>query len=88
MPNWLDTTGLGHGFLTVRYTYEEAPPKEQWPTLRVEKVAFDDIRRHLPADTGTVTPLEPDPTMAATLSTSISFLAAFLAGAAAVSESA
>lgn len=56
VPNWIDTTGLGHGFLTVRYTYREQPPKEQWPTLRVEKVALADVRGKLPADTGRVTP--------------------------------
>ena len=55
IPNWLDTTGLAHGFLTVRYTYEKQPPKEQWPTLRVEKVAFADIAKHLPADTRPIT---------------------------------
>lgn len=55
VPNWLDTTGLTHGFLTVRYTYEKQPPKEKWPTLNVKKVAFDEVRRHLPADTATVT---------------------------------
>ncbi len=56
VPNWIDTTGLAHGFLTVRYTYDEQPPQEKWPTLRVEKVAFGEIRSHLPADTGTLTP--------------------------------
>jgi hypothetical protein len=55
-PNWIDTTGLGHGFLTVRYTYETQPPEEEWPTLRVEKVMLDEVRGRLPADTGTVTP--------------------------------
>ena len=55
VPNWVDTTGLAHGFLTVRYTYEKQPPKEQWPTLRVEKVAFADILKHLPADTRPLT---------------------------------
>lgn len=51
VANWLDTTGLNHGFLTVRYTYEEQPPKEQWPTLDVKKVAFSEIDSNLPADT-------------------------------------
>lgn len=51
VANWLDTTGLGHGFLTVRYTYEEQPPKEDWPTLEVRKVAFKNIAENLPADT-------------------------------------
>lgn len=51
VANWLDTTGLGQGYLTVRYTYEEKPAKKQWPTLNVQKVAFDAIADHLPADT-------------------------------------
>jgi hypothetical protein len=53
--NWLDTTGLAHGFLTVRYTYEKQPPRDQWPTLHVKKVAVDEVRRHLPAATSAVT---------------------------------
>jgi hypothetical protein len=52
VPNWLDTTGLTHGFLTVRYTYESQPPKEHWPTLKVSKLPFEKIRAQLPADTG------------------------------------
>ncbi|MBT4520265.1 MAG: hypothetical protein HOC23_09685 [Halieaceae bacterium] len=47
LQNWLDTTGLDHGFLTVRYTYGVAPPKEDWPTLNVRKVQFDDIGKTL-----------------------------------------
>jgi len=58
VPNWLDTTGLGQGFLTVRYTYEQQPPREQWPTLQVTKVAFEDIRQCLPAATGAVSAAE------------------------------
>ncbi len=58
VPNWIDTTGLTHGFLTVRYTYRVQPPKEQWPTLKVTKVNFETIRGSLPEDTGVVTPEE------------------------------
>ncbi len=53
--NWVDTTGLGHGFLTVRYSYERQPPREDWPTLHVEKVALADVRNRMPADTRGVT---------------------------------
>lgn len=49
--NWLDTTGLAHGYLTVRYTYSEKPPKDQWPRLNVKKVAFSEIANELPKDT-------------------------------------
>jgi hypothetical protein len=55
VANWLDTTGLAHGFLTVRYTYEKQPPKEQWPTLNVKKLPFDQIREQLPSDTAGAT---------------------------------
>ena len=49
--NWLDTTGLAHGYLTVRYTYSQKPPQDQWPTLDVKKVAFSEIANELPKDT-------------------------------------
>ncbi len=51
VANWVDTTGLAHGYLTVRYTYAEKPPKQDWPTLKVNKVAFSEIASHLPSDT-------------------------------------
>lgn len=41
--NWLDTTGLEQGFLTVRYTYKEQPPQADWPTLQVNKVHIDEL---------------------------------------------
>ena len=43
MSNWVDTTGLDHGYLTMRWSYSTPPPKEDWPTLKVRKVAFDSI---------------------------------------------
>lgn len=49
IANWVDTTGLDHGFLTIRWTYPTPPPEEQWPTLGVRKVAFDEIEGALPA---------------------------------------
>jgi hypothetical protein len=58
VANWLDTTGLEHGFMTVRYTYEKQPPTEQWPTLKVTKVGFADIGSSLPPGTPTVTKVE------------------------------
>ena len=51
VPNWIDTTGLDHGFLTIRWTYPEPPPPEDWPTLRVRKIAFGDIAGAFPAYT-------------------------------------
>jgi hypothetical protein len=43
IKNWVDTTGLPHGYLSMRWTYPEQPPKEQWPTLQVTKVTIDEV---------------------------------------------
>ena len=51
VPNWVDTSGLDHGFLTMRWSYAAPPPQEQWPTLSVRKVAFDDILTAFPQRT-------------------------------------
>jgi len=48
VPNWVDTTGQPHGYLTIRWSYPEMPPKEQWPSLSVTKVDFDSIAGHFP----------------------------------------
>jgi hypothetical protein len=47
--NWIDTTGLEEGFLTVRYTYDVPPAQENWPTLSVEKVRQHEIEAKLGA---------------------------------------
>jgi len=52
VPNWLDTTGLAEGFLSLRWSYSSLP--EKMPVLRVRKVRFDEIRSTLPASTRTV----------------------------------
>ena len=52
VPNWVDTTGLPHGFLTFRWAYSELPG--QLPTVKVTKVKQSEIREHLPAATRTV----------------------------------
>jgi hypothetical protein len=54
VPNWVDTTGHREGFMAPRWSYSETPPKERWPTVRATKVAFDDIREHLPEGVRTV----------------------------------
>ncbi len=48
IANWVDTTGLDHGYLTIRWTYPELPDKAQWPTLQVKKIQFADIAAALP----------------------------------------
>ncbi|MCX8556576.1 DUF1214 domain-containing protein [Mycobacterium sp. SMC-16] len=52
VPNWLDTAGHSQGFLTVRWTYSE-PPAEL-PTATVTVVSRDEVRKHLPEATRTV----------------------------------
>ncbi|RDH79703.1 hypothetical protein DVS77_05735 [Mycolicibacterium moriokaense] len=49
VPNWLDTTGLREGFMTLRWTYPR--PTERLPSVTARKVAFDEIGDHLPAAT-------------------------------------
>lgn len=56
VPNWVDTTGHREGFMTPRWTYSETPAPEDWPTITATKVPFSDIRKHLPSDTGVVSP--------------------------------
>jgi hypothetical protein len=51
IANWVDTTGLPHGYLTIRWTYPTQPPREQWPSLSVSLIHFDEIRSYMPAAT-------------------------------------
>lgn len=48
VANWVSTTGIPHGYTSMRWTYPEPPPKNQWPTLSCTKVAFSEIRNTLP----------------------------------------
>ena len=52
VANWIDTTGLPEGFLSLRWTYSERPAA--LPTTRVVKLRFDEIRAQLPAGTRSV----------------------------------
>jgi hypothetical protein len=56
VPNWVDTTGHPQGFMTARWTYPEMP--ERLPTVKVTKVAFTQIRKHLSKEVRTVSPEE------------------------------
>lgn len=56
VPNWLDTTGLPAGFMSVRWAYSEAP--DALPETRVVKLPFDAIRAQLPAGTRRVSEAE------------------------------
>ena len=51
VPNWVDTTGLDHGYLTIRWTYPTPPPKEDWPTLEVRKVLLEEVNDCFPPGT-------------------------------------
>jgi len=52
VPNWLDP--VGHSSGVIIYRYQLAPPENPVPTARV--VPLRELRRHLPADTPSVTP--------------------------------
>lgn len=56
VPNWLDTTGIPRGFLSLRWTYSEEP--EDLPQATVSTVRLDDLREHLPASTRHVSAAE------------------------------
>lgn len=51
VPNWLDPAGHTSGLIGGRWLRADSNPSA---TLHV--VPFDEIRKHLPADTGTITP--------------------------------
>ncbi len=48
LVNWVSTTGVEHGYLSMRWTYSESPPKEQWPSLKVSKMGLSELRGYLP----------------------------------------
>ncbi|MEM9670747.1 MAG: hypothetical protein AAF950_17680 [Pseudomonadota bacterium] len=52
--NWLNTTGLDRGLMTLRWIYYKQP--SDLPTVKIKKVLFDDISAHLPDDTPMLEP--------------------------------
>ena len=58
VPNWIDTTGHPEGFVAPRWAYSQTPPPDQWPSIAAKKVSFDEIRKHLPEGTRSVSPAE------------------------------
>ncbi|WP_328361369.1 hypothetical protein OG976_10175 [Mycobacterium sp. NBC_00419] len=56
VPNWLDTTGLPIGFMTMRWTYPA--PTQRLPAVAVHKLPFGELGEHLPASTPRVSPDE------------------------------
>ena len=57
VANWIDTTGLPEGFLSLRWTYSREA-RRALPATRVAKLRFDEIRARLPASTRRVSPEE------------------------------
>jgi hypothetical protein len=56
VPNWLDTTGIPRGLLSLRWTYSEDPAT--LPEHTVRAIPLAELREQLPADTRTVSPDE------------------------------
>lgn len=54
VPGWVDTTGLRHGFHTMRFVYRENPTAAQLPKLSTQKVPADEVRQNLPKATPTI----------------------------------
>lgn len=50
VQNWLDTTGLPEGYLSHRWAYSVLPDEADWPTIRAQKIKFDEIGNFFPAD--------------------------------------
>ena len=48
--NWLDTTGLDHGFVTFRASYAKPPPASRWPELQAHKVMIAELAQLMPGD--------------------------------------
>lgn len=55
VPNWLDTAGYRSGGMQGRWKHCSA-----WPELSMVKVAFDQVRAHLPHDTPVIAPEQRD----------------------------
>jgi hypothetical protein len=51
VQNWLDTTGLEAGYLTVRFTYPNMPAESELPTATARLVPLTQIRSQLDPDT-------------------------------------
>jgi hypothetical protein len=59
VPNWLDTAGHSEGAMLIRWLECDTGPR---PTAK--KLAFDEVRKALPASTATVTPEQRAETVA------------------------
>ena len=48
IANWVSTSGVPQGYLSMRWTYSATPPADQWPTLAVSKIALADLAVRVP----------------------------------------
>ena len=55
VPNWLDTTELTSGYITLRTTFPQPPQASRQPTVSCKLVPFDEIADALPEATPRVT---------------------------------
>jgi len=55
VPNWLDTTELASGYITLRTTFPESPSADRQPTASCKLVPFGEIADALPDATPRVT---------------------------------
>ena len=53
-PGWLDTTGLEKATMSMRFLFDELPPRDRMPTLTTVVTPIEGVRDVLPADTPTV----------------------------------
>lgn len=53
VQNWLDTTGLRHGFMLLRFDGTNGVPIPAEQSPRLQKVRFQQLHEYLPADTPT-----------------------------------
>ena len=54
VPGWLDPTGLPEGAMSMRFVYNEDPAEKDFPVITSTLTTFDQIRKHLPEGTATV----------------------------------
>ncbi|MCR9094048.1 MAG: hypothetical protein NXI30_07515 [bacterium] len=53
-PGWLATTGLEKATMSMRFLFDELPPRDQMPTLKTVVTPIEGVRDLLPADTPVV----------------------------------
>ncbi len=54
-PGWLDTTGLDKMTMSMRFIFDELPPRDRMPTLKTVVTPIEGVRDLLPAGTPVVT---------------------------------